>query len=45
MEIPISLDADSRQCLQAQLYEQVRTLILGGRLKPGTPLPASRSLV
>ncbi|PWB42100.1 MAG: transcriptional regulator [Rhodocyclales bacterium] len=44
MEIPISLDLDSRQSLQAQLYEQIRKLILGGRLKPGTPLPASRVL-
>ncbi|MFO1218040.1 MAG: PLP-dependent aminotransferase family protein [Burkholderiaceae bacterium] len=44
MDIPISLDAGSRQSLQAQLYEQVRKLILGGRLKPGTPLPASRAL-
>ena len=44
MEIPISLDPKSRQSLQAQLYEQVRKLILGGRLKPGTPLPASRAL-
>lgn len=44
MGIPISLDPRSRQSLQAQLYERVRVLILGGRLKPGTPLPASRSL-
>ncbi|MBI4988757.1 MAG: PLP-dependent aminotransferase family protein [Rhodocyclales bacterium] len=44
MEIPILLDPKSRQSLQAQLYEQVRKLILGGRLKPGTHLPASRAL-
>lgn len=44
MEIPVLLDPKSRQSLQAQLYEQIRKLILGGRLKPGTPLPASRAL-
>ena len=44
MEIPVLLDPKSRQSLQAQIYEQIRKLILGGRLKPGTPLPASRAL-
>ena len=44
MGIPILLEPKSRQSLQAQLYEQVRKLILGGRLKPGTHLPASRAL-
>nr|HMQ73436.1 PLP-dependent aminotransferase family protein [Rubrivivax sp.] len=44
MEIPISLDPDNRQSLQSQLHAQVRTLILGGRLRPGAPLPPSRAL-
>lgn len=44
MEIPVLVDPESRQSLQSQIYEQVRKLILGGRLKPGTPLPASRAL-
>lgn len=44
MEIPVLLDPKSQQSLQAQIYEQIRKLILGGRLKPGTPLPASRAL-
>ena len=44
METPISLDPCSRHSLQAQLHEQVRKLILGGRLKPGMRMPASRAL-
>ncbi len=44
MEIPIALDHGSRQSLQGQIFEQFRRLILGGRLKPGTPVPASRAL-
>ncbi|ODS98524.1 MAG: transcriptional regulator [Lautropia sp. SCN 69-89] len=44
MDIPILLDPRSRHPLQGQLYEQVRHLILGGRLKPGTSLASSRAL-
>ncbi|MCC7546412.1 MAG: PLP-dependent aminotransferase family protein [Burkholderiales bacterium] len=44
MEIPILIDPGNRQSLQAQIYDQVRKLILGGRLKPGTLVPASRAL-
>ena len=44
MELPITLDQASRQSLQAQLFDQLRSLVLGGRLKPGTPLPATRAL-
>lgn len=44
MEIPILIDPSNRLSLQAQIYDQVRKLILGGRLKPGTPVPASRAL-
>lgn len=44
MAIPIELDHGSRQSLQGQLFAQLRHLILGGRLKPGTPVPASRAL-
>lgn len=44
MEIPIELDRGSRQSLQSQIFDQFRRLILGGRLKPGTLVPASRSL-
>lgn len=44
MAIPIVLDHGSRQSLQGQIFEQLRHLILGGKLKPGTPIPASRVL-
>jgi GntR family transcriptional regulator/MocR family aminotransferase len=44
MAIPIELDHASRQSLQGQIFEQLRHLILGGRLKPGTLVPASRVL-
>ncbi len=44
MAIPIELDHDSRQSLQAQIFEQLRHLILSGKLKPGTLIPASRVL-
>ncbi|SFW40898.1 PLP-dependent aminotransferase family protein [Nitrosovibrio sp. Nv17] len=44
MAIPIVLDHNSPQSLQGQIFEQLRHLILGGKLKPGTPIPASRVL-
>ena len=44
MAIPIELDHGSSQSLQGQIFEQLRYLILGGRLKPGTLIPASRVL-
>lgn len=44
MAIPIVLDHGSSQSLQGQIFEQLRHLILAGRLKPGTPIPASRVL-
>src|SRR5690242_3530618 len=44
MAIPIELDHNSHQSLQAQIFEQLRHLILRGRLKPGTVIPASRAL-
>jgi len=44
MEIPIELDRSSHQSLQGQIFEQFRRLILSARLKPGTPVPASRAL-
>lgn len=44
MGIPIELDHSSRQSLQGQIFDQLRHLILGGRLKPGTLIPASRML-
>ena len=44
MAIPIELDHNNHQSLQAQIFEQLRHLILRGRLKPGTVIPASRVL-
>src|SRR5687768_1546861 len=44
MAIPIELDHSSHQSLQGQLFEQLRHLILDGKLKPGTLIPASRVL-
>lgn len=44
MAIPIVLDHSSPQSLQGQIFEQLRQLILGGKLKPGTLIPASRVL-
>ena len=44
MELSLLLDKNSQGTLQAQLFEQLRQLILKGRLKPGMPLPPSRQL-
>lgn len=44
MEIPLRLDAKLDRSLQAQIFEQIRIMILNGQLKPGMVLPASRSL-
>lgn len=44
MELPVSLDPSGRQSLQRQLFEQLRGLILGAGLRPGTPVPPSRLL-
>lgn len=44
MEIPLRLDSKTDRSLQAQIFEQIRLMILRGQLKPGMALPASRSL-
>lgn len=44
MQIPILLDRASGQSLQSQVFSQIRTLILDGRLRPGSRLPSSRDL-
>ncbi|ADE14256.1 regulatory protein GntR HTH [Nitrosococcus halophilus Nc 4] len=44
MQLPLKLERRSKQTLQSQLFEQIRGLILSGKLKPGTPMPATRSL-
>src|SRR5690606_28396131 len=44
MQLPILIDASSPRSLQEQIVDQVRELILAGKLSSGSPLPASRSL-
>ncbi|WP_167670751.1 PLP-dependent aminotransferase family protein [Allopusillimonas ginsengisoli] len=44
MQLPLCLDMSRRRNLQRQLFEQIRELIIDGRLKPGVQLPASRVL-
>lgn len=44
MELTLALDADGDETLHAQVFEQVRKLILSGSLRPGQPLPSSREL-
>src|SRR5687767_10359510 len=42
--VMIALDRRARLPLQRQIYEAIRRAILGGRVRPGTRLPASRTL-
>lgn len=42
--LALALDRASPATLQQQLYEQVREIILSGRLPPGARLPSSRAL-
>lgn len=44
MELTLALDHGSSRSLQAQICEQVRALILDGRLRAGMALPPSRLL-
>ncbi len=44
MQLTISLDAGGNRSLQAQLFEQIRGMIVEGRLKASDPIPASREL-
>ena len=44
MELTLSLDANAGKPLQAQVFDQIRELILDGQIKAGMALPASRSL-
>ncbi len=44
MQIPILVDEASAVGLQDQIFDQIHTLILDGRLPAGSALPASRSL-
>lgn len=44
MTLPLKLHASSPISLQAQIFEQVRGMILEGRLRPGDSVPATRVL-
>lgn len=44
MELTLTLDATSAKPLQAQVFDQVRAIILEGKLKAGMGLPPSRLL-
>jgi GntR family transcriptional regulator/MocR family aminotransferase len=44
LELTLSLDAGAERSLQVQIFEQVRSMILGGQLKAGMALPPSRLL-
>lgn len=44
MELTLTLDAKSAKPLQAQVFDQVREIILDGQLKAGMALPPSRLL-
>lgn len=42
--LALALDRDAALPMQRQLYDQIREVILAGRLPPGARLPSSRSL-
>lgn len=44
MQLPIAVEAAGKRSLQNQIYEQIRSLILTGTLRPGQRLPSSRIL-
>lgn len=44
MLLPLELSRDHETTLQAQIFTQVRDHILAGRIRPGDPIPATRSL-
>ena len=44
MQIPLQLQHKAGESLQSQLFRQLRNLILDGRLKPGSSVPATREL-
>ncbi len=44
MELTLTLDATSAKPLQVQVFDQVREIILEGKLKAGMALPPSRLL-
>ncbi|MGB6100561.1 MAG: winged helix-turn-helix domain-containing protein, partial [Comamonas sp.] len=44
MQLPLRIDPAAGMGLQAQVTDQIRQLILDGRLTPGARMPATRQL-
>lgn len=44
MSLPLQIDAESKIGLQSQIFEQLRAMILNGKLRSGELLPATRTL-
>ena len=44
MQLTITLDKDDNRSLQVQIFEQIRYMILDGRLKSSDPIPGSREM-
>lgn len=44
MQLPIAVSESERATLQNQVFDQVRSMIMDGRLRAGDPLPATREL-
>jgi GntR family transcriptional regulator/MocR family aminotransferase len=44
VELTLALDSNSKKSLQAQIFDQIRALILSGRLQADMALPPTRAL-
>jgi GntR family transcriptional regulator len=44
MKLPIRVSEESREPIYHQIETQLKALIIGGQLPPGTPLPSIRAL-
>ena len=44
MKLPIRISEESREPIYHQLETQIKALIVGGHLLPGTPLPSIRTM-
>lgn len=44
MKLPIRVSEESREPIYHQIESQIKTLIVGGQLLPGTPLPSIRAM-
>jgi len=44
VQLPLKVDAQQKATLQSQIFEQIRSMILDGRLRSGDFLPTTRAL-